>query len=139
MIRRPPSSTRTTPSFPARRSSDLPATGTLRFGDGQNGRIPGAGRALFARSYRHGGGTAGNVAAGEIKSRISTLSGIAGVSNRRAAVGGADAETSESLARAAPGRLSSGGRLITAARSEGQTSELPPLMRTSYGVLGLTK
>src|SRR3546814_10097671 len=112
MIRRPPSSTRTTPSFPARRSSDLPATGTLRFGDGQNGRIPGAGRALFARSYRHGGGTAGNVAAGEIKSRISTLSGIAGVSNRRAAVGG---------------------------RSEEHTSELQSLMRISYAVFCLKK
>src|SRR3546814_10394292 len=45
-----------------------PATGTLHFGDGQNGRIPGAGRALFARSSRPRDGTAGNVAAGDRKS-----------------------------------------------------------------------
>jgi hypothetical protein len=66
--------------------------GRLIFGDGASGRIPPAGaNAIRARRYRAGGGTAGNVGA---KTITQTLSGVivAGVTNPRAAEGGADSE-----------------------------------------------
>src|SRR3546814_11722556 len=78
-----------------------PATGTLHFGDGQNGSNPGAGRALFARTYRHGGGKAGNVAPGGIDARIMKHSGIPGATNRTAADRGGNAKTGKTAGGAA--------------------------------------
>ncbi len=67
--------------------------GQVRFGDGRHGKIPTSGvNNLLARSYRAGGGVAGNVASGAVNQ---LLSGVLaqGVTNPRAAGGGAEAET----------------------------------------------
>jgi predicted phage baseplate assembly protein len=74
-----------------------PESGTIRFGDGLHGRIPLPGEAIRCRSYRHGGGAAGNVGAGRIKRILGgtpeVLAANLKVSNPMAAEGGADAET----------------------------------------------
>ncbi|MET0460572.1 MAG: baseplate J/gp47 family protein, partial [Ilumatobacteraceae bacterium] len=79
--------------------------GRLVFGDGVRGRIPPAGpSAIRARRYRAGGGTAGNVSRGTI---TQALSGVitAGVTNPRAADGGADGEPDLAVLERAPRTL----------------------------------
>jgi predicted phage baseplate assembly protein len=66
----------------------------LRFGDGELGRMPGAGTAFYAR-YRVGGGVRGNVGAEAIAQlvfRSGWQDGIIGVRNPLPARGGADPE-----------------------------------------------
>jgi predicted phage baseplate assembly protein len=74
-----------------------PESGTIRFGDGLHGLMPLPGEAIRCRSYRHGGGVAGNVGAGRINRIQSGNSAVLAanlkVSNALAAEGGADAET----------------------------------------------
>jgi predicted phage baseplate assembly protein len=74
-----------------------PESGTIRFGDGLHGLMPLPGEAIRCRSYRHGGGVAGNVGAGRINRILSGNSAVLAVnlkvSNALAAEGGADAET----------------------------------------------
>src|SRR5262249_50777196 len=70
--------------------------GRLIFGNGRHGRIPPAGADnIHARRYRSGGGVDGNVPTGTI-TRL--LGGVVaqGVTNPRAADGGADGELAES-------------------------------------------
>lgn len=71
--------------------------GTIRFGDGVHGRIPLPGQAIRCRTYRYGGGVAGNVGAGRVKRILSGSAGVLAanlkVANPLAASGGADAET----------------------------------------------
>jgi predicted phage baseplate assembly protein len=74
-------------------------TGTVRFGEGERGRIPVANpdnptANVVARSYRFGGGLRGNVAAGALRTPITPIAGVddARVGNLRAAVGGRDEE-----------------------------------------------
>jgi hypothetical protein len=64
--------------------------GVVRFGDGRRGRPPQIGERIRARTYRYGGGTAGNVG----PRAISTVQGIANVTvvNDLPTRGGADAE-----------------------------------------------
>src|SRR5688572_31903886 len=45
---------------------------------------------VIAREYRHGGGKRGNVAPGQLIALQSSIDGVAGVTNLRAAVGGSD-------------------------------------------------
>jgi Baseplate J-like protein len=75
---------------------------TIRFGDGTFGTIPLEGT-LFQATYRVGGGSNGNVAAGAI-SQIdpSAVGNLMAVTNPLAACGGADEETAESVQRFAP-------------------------------------
>jgi hypothetical protein len=54
---------------------------------------------------------------------------VTDVSNREAASGGADAETADDLARAAPRRLASGGRLITADDFAAEAARAPQVAR----------
>jgi predicted phage baseplate assembly protein len=74
-----------------------PESGTIRFGDGLHGLMPLPGEAIRCRSYRHGGGVAGNVGAGRINRIQSANSAVLAanlkVSNALASEGGADAET----------------------------------------------
>jgi predicted phage baseplate assembly protein len=74
-----------------------PESGTIRFGDGLHGLMPLPGEAIRCRSYRHGGGVAGNVGAGRINRIQSGNSAVLAanlkVSNALASEGGADAET----------------------------------------------
>jgi hypothetical protein len=71
---------------------------TIRFGDGEFGRIP-PDDAIFEVTYRLGGGASGNVAAGTL-----TQCSVAGVTvtNPIPASGGVDPETAEEVRQTAP-------------------------------------
>jgi uncharacterized phage protein gp47/JayE len=88
------------------------ASGRLFFGDGNAGMIPPAGAAIQAVHFRSGGGLAGNVAAATITQLQSSVAGIQGVTNPRAAEGGADGETLEEFASRAPMSIRDRGRAI---------------------------
>jgi hypothetical protein len=72
------------------------STGQVTFGDGRRGRIPPAlTEPIVARTYRHGGGAAGNVAPGTISTVVGAIPGVKNVTNHLAAVGGSDEEPLE--------------------------------------------
>ncbi|MGH9326221.1 MAG: putative baseplate assembly protein [Terriglobia bacterium] len=88
------------------------AMGRLFFGDGNSGMVPPLGAAIQATSFRSGGGLAGNVASGTITQLLGVLSGVQGVTNPRAAEGGADGETLEQYQLRAPSNIRNRGRAI---------------------------
>ena len=88
------------------------AMGRLFFGDGRSGMIPPSGATIQATSFRSGGGLAGNVAASTITQLLGSLSGISGVTNPRAAEGGADGETLEKYQARAPLSVRNRGRAM---------------------------
>jgi predicted phage baseplate assembly protein len=80
---------------------------TLRFGDGVFGAVPGDDTA-FEVTYRSGGGTRGNVAAGVITrldAAHSAAINIISVSNPLAACGGRDEEPNDQVREMAPQRF----------------------------------
>ncbi|MEJ5990261.1 putative baseplate assembly protein [Ramlibacter sp. PS3R-8] len=97
-----------------------PASGELTAGDGENGAIPVANAAnpdanVVARSYRYGGGTRGNVAAGAIKTLLTPVAGIDGgkTANLFAASGGRDEERLDQARKRARGALRARTRAVT--------------------------
>lgn len=83
------------------------------FGDGQFGLIPPAGQAVRAR-YAVGGGAIGNVRPGAINIVApGAPRSLKAVTNPRAAVGGAEAETIEHARRFGPLAFRSGDRAVT--------------------------
>ena len=89
---------------------------TVIFGDGQYGQIPRSGMRIIAH-YRVGGGTIGNVGAGQITvvSKAPQLQLLgARVVNRGAASGGAERESIEQAIKFAPTAFSSMQRAVTA-------------------------
>lgn len=94
------------------------ASGRLFFGNGSAGKIPPAGAAIQAAMFRSGGGIAGNVASGTITQLLGSVSGVQGVSNPRAAEGGADGETLEEFALRAPKGLRNRGSAISSSDYE---------------------
>lgn len=88
------------------------ATGTVRFGDGVQGRAPGIGERVRVRSYRYGGGAEGNVAAGAITAvpDVPTVK----AANPLPARGGAAAETVVEATDRIPGELRRHDRAVTA-------------------------
>lgn len=111
-------------------------TGEVRFGDGTHGAIPVGNSDLpasniVAREYRFGGGAAGNVAAGAIRTLVGSIDAIDAnaVSNQQPAVGG---RAEESLAEAklrAPSAIRSRGRAVTAQDYEQLAIESGPIRR----------
>jgi predicted phage baseplate assembly protein len=91
-----------------------PGSGELSFGDGEHGLMPVAGLELIA-DYRSGGGAQGNVAAREIKTVLTPLSGIKSVVNRRPARGGKAGQTIAEFIKTAPTILRTRDRAVTAA------------------------
>jgi uncharacterized phage protein gp47/JayE len=89
---------------------------TVLFGDGQYGQIPPANTTILA-TYRTGGGSIGNVGAGQItnisKSPQLQLLG-AKITNRLAASGGAEPESTDQAIKFAPTVFSSMQRAVTA-------------------------
>lgn len=96
-----------------------PTTGEIRFGDGRTGRIPTANPLnptgnLVARTYRYGGGRAGNVGIGTVTALQTFAEGVRSVTNLRPAYGGADEETVDEAKRRAPAMLKARDRAVTA-------------------------
>jgi hypothetical protein len=96
--------------------TDEDDSAVIVFGDGQYGRIPPSGARIIAR-YRVGGGTHGNVGAGQITVVSNAprlqLRGVK-IVNRTAASGGAERETIEQAIKFAPTAFSSMQRAVTA-------------------------
>lgn len=91
------------------------ATGQLLFGDGEHGMLPPEDKdSIKAFSYQYGGGAAGNVWAGEIKTLKSAVAGLDKVINQVAADGGADTATLEQMLEIGPARISHRNRAVTA-------------------------
>ncbi len=98
-------------------------TGAIEFGpairqpngtERQYGRVPPRGAALRFSRYRHGGGVEGNVGAGTLTVLKSSIPYVSTVVNHRAAFGGLDAETLESVKLRAPQELRTRDRAVTA-------------------------
>jgi hypothetical protein len=107
---------REVPDFAASHEDDRhftldPEAGEVRFGDGVRGAAPQLGQRIRARTYRYGGGVAGNVAAKAI-SRLD-LPDVK-VSNPLPARGGADSESVAAALDRVPGELRRHDRAVTA-------------------------
>jgi predicted phage baseplate assembly protein len=87
-----------------------PAAGTVTFGDGVRGMRPPQGAIIVAQSYRHGGGAAGNLAAGTIKA---VLPAAGTVRHELATAGGSDGESVQDAERRIPAFLSNRDRAVT--------------------------
>jgi hypothetical protein len=90
-------------------------TGEVAFGDGAAGMIPPTGvQNIRAASYRAGGGTAGNVAAGALNQLQTTVALVDSVTNTEPAVGGAAIEPEAALLDRAARTVRHGGRAVAA-------------------------
>jgi predicted phage baseplate assembly protein len=94
--------------------------GTVLFGDGVRGRVPPAGHRIRARQLRSGGGVAGNLPPGTLKTISATTTGSESVGSRLVvaqplALGGSsDAETLRDAERRIPAKLQHRERAVTA-------------------------
>jgi predicted phage baseplate assembly protein len=88
--------------------------GMVRFGDGVNGAVPAVGRAVHVAYMRAGGGSAGNLPAGAIKSISAPPPAPRLKLNQPLPMtGGADAETLDQAERRIPAELRHGNRAVT--------------------------
>ena len=87
--------------------------GQVQFGDGQHGRRMPEGARIRIAEYRHGGGSAGNLPAGDLRS----VNGGSGLTLRHelATSGGRDGETVAEAERRIPGFLTHRNRAVTRA------------------------
>jgi hypothetical protein len=108
--------------------------GRLQFGDGLRGRVPPVRAAVLARRYHTGGGLSGNVAAGAINQALAAVPGVERVFNARAAEGGANAETLETIARRGPKTLRHRGRAIGPGDYETMAYEASPAVAVAYAM-----
>jgi hypothetical protein len=113
-----------------------PATGTVSFGDGRNGKIPPAGSdAVRAFLYQQGGGRQGNVKAWTELQTRSALESVDAVVLPVDAAGGIDAPGPEARFATAPDRLRHAGQALTPADFEGlATASSPDIVRARCSV-----
>ena len=111
-------------------------TGTVLFGDGEHGAIPpinvtAGGTSIVARQYAHGGGRAGNVGAGALKTLLASIQGVDDnkLRNLRPAYGGTDEESLEHAKQRAPAQLKSRCRAVTAEDFEFLARQAGPIAR----------
>ncbi len=102
-----------------------PESGVLYFGDGVRGRVPAMTRRIVALRYRHGGGKAAEVPAGDVSQPQSLPSAIQDAVNIVAARGGKDAETLVEARRRAPSALRTRSRAVTGEDFEVIARETP--------------
>ncbi|MFL6332151.1 MAG: putative baseplate assembly protein [Pyrinomonadaceae bacterium] len=88
--------------------------GQVEFGDGVHGTVPPIGKDNIIATYRAGGGSRGNVAAGLITTLRSTIPFVDSVLNPAAAGGGSDTELVESALVRGPRFVRHRGRAVTA-------------------------
>jgi uncharacterized phage protein gp47/JayE len=87
--------------------------GRLFFSDGSRSAIPPAGAAILAREFRTGGGLKGNVTERTINQLLADVPGVEEIFNPRAAEGGADGESLESVSARGPHTVRHHGRALT--------------------------
>lgn len=88
----------------------------IRYPDGstrQHGAVPPEGAIIAVTGYRSGGGAAGNVGAGTLKSLRTTIPYVDHVENLEQAAGGVDAETPANAKNRGPQSLRTGARAVT--------------------------
>jgi predicted phage baseplate assembly protein len=105
-------------------------TGQIFLGSGDHGRIPVANQAnptgnIVAQTYRAGGGTGGNVAAGAISQIQTYVPSINTVTNVQPATGGTDEETLADAKLRAGMALQSNNRAVTAQDFEYLATQAP--------------
>jgi predicted phage baseplate assembly protein len=112
-----------------------PVAGEVVFGPGvreadgnirQYGAIPPRGASLEMSAYRTGGGKKGNVGKGQIRVLKTSVPYVSRVENRRAAVGGAEAETVEEMKARGPMLLRTRGKAVTSQDFEQLTLDVAP-------------
>ena len=112
-----------------------PVSGELTFGpavreqDGtirRFGAVPPVGETVRIRRYSIGGGAAGNVAAGAIRSLRSSIPFVSDVENRRSAQGGVEGETLDEAKARGPLLLRTRSRAVTAEDYEILAREAAP-------------
>lgn len=110
--------------------------GRLLFGDNLHGRIVPAGADnIRAMQYRSGGGVAGNLPAGAISQLLSGVPAQS-VSNPRAAEGGADSETVESVLRRGPQAVRHRHQALSRADYEALAREASPAVAAARALPG---
>ncbi|MCM3702371.1 putative baseplate assembly protein [Paenibacillus macerans] len=102
------------------------SSGVLQFGDGKNGMIPPTGIENIKCDYKHGGGAAGNVAAGTIIKMWDSFNWLESVTNPVPADGGFDQEETDQAALRGPHTLKSWNRGVTAEDMEWLVREAMP-------------
>ena len=102
-----------------------PEAGQIYFGDGIRGRVPAMARRIVALRYRHGGGKAAELPAGEVNQPSGLPAGLQDAVNIVAARGGKDAETLADARKRAPGVLRTRSRAVTAEDFEVIARETP--------------
>lgn len=98
------------------------ADGSIR----QYGRIPRKSATITMAAYRTGGGRKGNVGVGQIRVLKTSVPYVSRVENRRAAVGGAEAETIDEVKARGPLLLRTRGKAVTANDFEQLTLDIAP-------------
>lgn len=88
--------------------------GKIRFGNGEEGRIPPAGFENVKATYRSGGGKAGNLKALEISKLMRSIAFVDKVYNPVSSGGGDDPEQKDSLLKRAPVTLKHRNRAVAA-------------------------
>jgi predicted phage baseplate assembly protein len=119
------------------------ASGMVLLPDGEHGRIPVVNAAnphgsIVARTYRYGGGGAGNLGLGTVTQLQSAVEGVDSVRNRQPAAGGADAETVDEAKLRATEWLQSGDRAVTARDFGALARETPGTVIARAEALALT-
>ncbi len=111
-------------------------SGEIRFGDGINGAIPvanpdNADGNVVARVYQYGGGRAGNLPAGAVKTMVNTVAGVddAKVGNLLPSSGGRDEETLDNAKKRAPALVKSRCRAVTADDFEYLATQVADVVR----------
>ena len=90
------------------------------------GKIPAKSASLRMSAYRTGGGKKGNVGIGQIRVLKTSVPYVSRVENRRAAVGGAEAETIDEVKARGPMLLRTRGKAVTAQDFEQLTRDIAP-------------
>jgi len=87
--------------------------GTIRFGDGMRGAVPGLGRAIHVAYMRTGGGAAGNLPSGSLKSLTVPGGPRLKLAQPLAMAGGVDPERIEEAEARIPATIRHGDRAVT--------------------------
>jgi predicted phage baseplate assembly protein len=114
-------------------------SGVVTFGDGLRGAtLPPGFRNVKAAKYSVGGGAAGAVDAGEVKTLLNAAPFLTAVTNRFRASGGDDGESRDAVLRRGPQEIRARGRAITLADYELLAQRTPGArVRRAHAMAGL--